>query len=221
MYYPIVIAAALALALFLVLWFRRSKNELGFCSADAPYTKPVVYDNLMTPEESDYVLEKAKADFSESTILSGADHSIRKSETAWLRKTDPVIETFFSRLSKQFNFDMANVEDLQVVRYQPGGFYNEHHDSCCDNTSHCRDFASKSGQRVLTILIYLNDDFEGGYTNFKNLDLNLKAKPLGGIVFHPLETGGNKCHPNALHKGTPVTSGVKYICNVWVRERPF
>jgi prolyl 4-hydroxylase len=215
------IAVAVVLALLAVLWFRRTKVALGFCSADAPYTKPVVVDNLITPNEAEYILETAKPMFSNSTILSGADDSIRKSETAWLKKSDQVVANLFGRLSKQFNFEIANVEDLQVVRYFPGGFYNDHHDSCCDDTQHCQDFVRKSGQRVLTILIYLNDDFEGGHTNFTNLDLTLKANPLGAIIFHPLQVGGNFCHPNALHKGTPVTSGVKYICNVWVRERPF
>jgi prolyl 4-hydroxylase len=221
MYHLIVVVAVLVL-LITLWWFRRPKVNLGFCSADAPYVKPVVIENLITPNESEYILESAKSKFNDSTILSGKDDSIRKSETAWLGKNDPVVETIFKRFSEQFNFDVSHVEDLQVVRYAPGGFYNDHHDSCCDDTQHCQDFVRKSGQRVLTILIYLNDEFEGGYTNFKNLNLNLKASPLGGIVFHPLQLGGgNFCHPNALHKGTPVTSGVKYICNVWVRERPF
>jgi len=219
--YHLIIVGVVLVVLITLWWFRRPKVNLGFCSADASYTKPVVVDNIMTPEESEYDLETAKSKFSDSTVLSGKDDSIRKSETAWLKKTDPVVRTFFSRLSKQFNFDVANVEDLQVVRYFPGGFYNDHHDSCCEDTKYCREFVQQSGQRVLTILIYLNDEFEGGHTNFKNLNLNLKANPLGGIVFHPLQSGGGMCHPSALHKGTPVTSGVKDICNVWVRERPF
>ena len=221
MYHLIVVVAVLVL-LTTLWWFRRPTVNLGYCSADAPYVKPVVIENLITPGESEYVLENAKSKFNDSTIMSGEDDSIRKSETAGLSKDDPTVKTIFKRFSEQFNFDVANVEDLQVVRYIPGGFYNDHHDSCCDDTPHCRDFVKKSGQRVLTILIYLNDEFEGGHTNFKNLNINLKAKPLGGIVFHPLQLGGgNFCHPNALHRGTPVTSGVKYICNVWVRERPF
>jgi prolyl 4-hydroxylase len=220
MYYLVVALIAL-LAVCLILWFRPGRVAIGFCSADAPYTEPVVIDDIITPDESAYILEVSKPIFSDSTILSGKDNSIRKSETAWLKKSDAVVADMLKRLSGQFNFDTANVEDLQVVRYFPGGFYNEHHDSCCDDTQHCRDFVQNSGQRVLTILIYLNDDYEGGYTNFKNLNLDLKANPRGGIVFHPLQSGGGMCHPNAMHKGTPVTAGVKYVCNVWVRERPF
>jgi prolyl 4-hydroxylase len=178
-----------------------------------------VIDNIITQKEADYILEKAKPKFNNSLILSGPDESIRKSETAWLGRKEPVVRDVIERLSQQFKFDVDNVEDLQVVRYVPGGYYNEHHDSCCEDSDHCHEFVKDSGQRVLTILIYLNDEFEGGHTNFPNLGLNLKADKYGGIVFNSLELGGSRCHPKALHKGTPVTAGTKYVCNVWVREK--
>jgi prolyl 4-hydroxylase len=68
------------------------------------------------------------------------------------------------------------------------------------------------------MLIYLNDSFEGGETEFPNLKMKLKAPKYGAIMFRPLEKDGNRCHPLALHKGTEITSGEKYICNVWIRE---
>ena len=220
MYHLISIFLILIIVIIIVFWYKvKTPVKVGFCSQADPYIKPVTIDNLVTPEEAEYIIKIAKTKFKNSTIVSGKDESIRKSETAWFNRKEAVIKDIFERLSKQFKFDLKNVEDLQVVRYTPGGFYNDHHDSCCDNNDHCRDFAKKSGQRVLTILMYLNDEFEGGNTNFPNLSLNLKADKYGGIVFHPLELGGSRCHPNSLHKGTPVTEGVKYICNIWVREK--
>jgi len=208
--------ALLIIAVMLVFMFREKST---YAPEDAEYIHPQVVGNIVTPDEAKYILETAGPTFDDSTILSGKDDNIRKSRTAWLSKNDPTVKNIYDRLSKQYNFKVANAEDLQVVEYKPGGFYNEHHDSCCDDNDHCRDFKKKSGQRVLTILIYLNDDFEDGETNFPSLNLSLKADKYGGIVFYPLEVGGNRCHPLALHKGNPVTSGVKYICNLWVRER--
>jgi len=215
------IFAVLFVALLVLLFLFLRPKKLSYAPENAEYIKPKVVQNIVSPEEARYILETAGPKFDDSTILSGKDDNIRKSRTAWLGRDDPTVRSIYERLSKQYNFDIANAEDLQVVEYKPGGFYNEHHDSCCDDNDHCRDFMKKSGQRVLTILIYLNDDFEDGETRFPTLDMSLKADKYGGIVFHPLEVGGNRCHPLALHKGTPVTSGVKYICNLWVRERPF
>ena len=216
--YHLILVALVLFIIMLLLWIKRPV-KLGFCSKNDQYIEPSITDNLITPEEADYIMKIASPKFEKSTILSGNNDSIRKSETAWLSKNDSVIKTIYKRFSTYYKFNIDNAEDFQVVKYEPGGFYNEHHDSCCDDTDHCRDFARQSGQRVLTILIYLNDEFEGGHTSFPNLGLNLKADKYGGIVFYPLELGGNRCHPNSLHKGTPVTSGTKYICNIWVREK--
>jgi len=221
MTYLVFIVLIIAIILVVVFRPRCGPLILSYAPETANYIKPQVIDNLVTPDEARYILDQALPEMEISSIMGGQNESVRKSKTAWLRKSDPKIRSIFDRLSKQFHFDVRNAEDLQVVEYLPGGFYNEHHDGCCDNNDHCRDFAKKSGQRVLTILVYLNDDFEDGETSFPNLGISVKANKYGGVVFRPLEEGGNRCHPSALHKGTQVTSGVKYICNIWVRERPF
>jgi len=195
------------------------KSSFEYSKATDSYTMPVMYRDLISKEEGDYILSKASSEFKTSSTLSGVDLSVRKSETMWIYRTDPIIKEIYSRLSKQFKFDPKNAEDLQVVKYPEGGYYREHHDSCCDDKPECEDFVKKSGQRVLTILIYLNDAFEEGSTRFPTLNLDIKPPKYGGVVFHPLEDSGNRCHPYALHTGTNVKSGTKYICNIWVREK--
>ena len=116
-----------------------------------------------------------------------------------------------------------NAEDLQVVKYRPSGFYNEHHDSCCEKVKGCEEFVKRGGQRIVTMIIYLNDtnSFEGGATKFPILNKEIKPSKSSGILFYPMEKGGNKCHPKALHAGTSVINGEKYIANVWLRESTF
>ena len=203
----------------LVLIVNYKTSFYGYAKESDPYTRPHVFKNIITPDEANYILSKAIPLFEESTILSGINSSVRKSKTAWLYHDDPVVYNIYSRLSKQFNFEIPNTEPLQIVKYEPGGYYNEHHDSCCDDNDHCKDFYSNGGQRKLTILVYLNDDFEGGATYFPKLDLSIKAPKYGAVIFHPLDDNDELCHPLALHKGTEVTFGVKYICNIWVRQK--
>jgi prolyl 4-hydroxylase len=205
--------AVLSVTVFIV------KIRHGFARADDDYEMPVVHKNLVTPEEASYIIAKAKKSFTESSVVGGFDVSIRKSKTAWLDKDDPTVLSVIKRLTE--GHPVENTESLQVVEYQPGGYYNEHHDSCCEKDEKCDEFVKRGGQRVLTVLVYLNDDFTGGSTRFPNLNRDFKPPKFGGLVFRPLEKGGNRCHPLALHKGTPVESGTKYICNVWVRERKF
>ena len=115
---------------------------------------------------------------------------------------------------------MEHTEDLQIVRYQPGTYYKEHHDACCADSQACTDFENKGGQRVGTLLLYLNEEFTDGETHFPNLNVKMKAPPGSAIFFKPLGSE-DKCHPNALHAGLPISSGIKYVCNAWVRESEF
>jgi len=217
----------LIILLFLLIWiiYRRSKSistfVSGYAKKEDPYITPKVFENVITTGEANYILHKAKNIFEESIILSGSDTNIRKSQTAWLYKDDPMVKEIYDRLALQFQFEVDNAEPLQVVKYEPGGFYNDHHDSCCDDNDSCIDFAKTSGQRKLTILIYLNDDFQDGETYFPELNLKIKAPKYGAVVFHPLDTNDELCHPLALHKGTEVTNGIKYVCNIWVRQKAY
>jgi prolyl 4-hydroxylase len=196
-------------------------HTVSYAPDDAEYIEPEIYPNIISPEEGEYILEKAIPQFSDSVILSGSSDSIRKSKTAWLYKDDPVVHQIYERLAHKFHFDIDNAEALQVVKYEPKGFYVQHHDSCCDDNQSCIDFSRTSGQRILTILIYLNDDFTGGTTEFPILGKHFKAPKYGALVFHPLAKDSNQCHRKALHKGVEVESGTKYICNIWVREHKF
>jgi prolyl 4-hydroxylase len=125
------------------------------------------------------------------------------------------------RIANIVNLPLENAESLQVVRYEPDGYYKEHHDSCCDNTKICNDFIKRGGQRIKTVLIYLNDDFEEGSTYFPLLNKKYKPPKYSAIIFNPLAKNSNKCHPLALHAGLPVKSGIKYIANLWFREGKF
>jgi prolyl 4-hydroxylase len=185
------------------------------------FIEPKVYENIITSDEAKYILEKSKNDFEDSYILGGFDTSIRKSKTCWLKKDDDVIKKIIKRICNIGNYKIENAEDLQVVKYEPNGYYNEHHDSCCDDSTECKDFLKRGGNRVLTMVIYLNDNFEGGATRFINLDKDIKPNKYSGILFFPMNKNGDKCHTNSLHAGLPIKSGEKYIANVWIRESNF
>jgi len=193
----------------------------GYCDETEDYILPEVHQDFITEEERTYILEKAKNSFTDSIILGGTDTNIRKSQTAWLSREDPVIKPIIERVSKLTSVPHAHAEKLQVVKYQPNGFYNEHHDAACDPGKTSYEFEQNGGQRKVTMLIYLSDGFEGGATRFPKLDLELKPEKNSSILFYPLQEKGDKCHPHALHAGLPVTSGEKYIANVWLRELPF
>ena len=80
------------------------------------------------------------------------------------------------------NSPFENAEHLQVVKYDQNGYYNEHYDSVTNNTYESQKFLKQGGHRIITMLIYLNDDFTEGSTRFVTLDQNIKPPKYGGIL---------------------------------------
>jgi prolyl 4-hydroxylase len=206
------------------IYYRRLNLQYkgrGYCDISANYTKPVLHTNFVSQTEIDHIINKATPEFRESKLVSGYSSNVRKSETAWLSKNDPIISEIIKRVCDITTIPFENAEKMQVVKYGPNGYYNEHYDASCDDRKECVEFEKNGGQRVVTMIIYLNDDFTGGTTNFPNLKQEFIPKKGNVLLFYSLQNDGNKCHPLSLHAGMPVKTGQKYIANIWLRERKY
>merc|ERR1712224_636110 len=82
-----------------------------------------------------------------------------------------------------------------------------------------------SGMRRYTVLLYLNEGFEGGNTYFGTIDRVFQPEKGAALFFRnlfPEEGGpGARIHPLSIHEGQPVTAGEKWIANCWVREHSY
>ena len=76
----------------------------------------------------------------------------------------------------------------------------------------------RGGQRVGTLVMYLNAPEGGGATTFP--DVGLEVAPVrGNAVFFSYD----RAHPatGTLHGGAPVTAGEKWVATKWLREGVF
>ena len=218
-----IIAFFVLFTIIVLLYVFSPSKGRGYSSLDSAWSEPSIVESIITPEECGYIMSTADQRFTRSSVVgvTGADES-RTSETAWISRDDPVAQKILKVACKITGKDFENCEDLQVVRYKPGTYYRAHHDSCCDDSDSCISFESSGGQRIATLLVYLNDGFTDGETHFPSFNnIKIKANPGSAIFFRPLSDDDSKCHPKALHAGLPISTGVKYVCNVWVREGKF
>ena len=195
--------------------------KLGWIDISAHYIKPKIYQNFISDIEAKYIIKSATPNFADSTIVSGTNVSVRKSQTSTLNNNDPIIRPIIQRVCDIVGYPFENVEPIQIVKYDSDGYYNEHYDSCPDKNDFCRRFVKDGGQRAVTMVLYLNDQFTGGATKFINLEQEFKPAKYGGILFYSMDTKKTKTHPLSLHAGTPLTSGTKYIANIWIRENKY
>jgi hypothetical protein len=103
------------------------------------------------------------------------------------------------------------MEDLQVVKYEEGQTYKDHYDACfgCDR--------GKDMRRLYTLLIYLNDNFEGGSTMFRKAHVGVVPRKGSAVLFKNMTDDGKHVEWHSEHRGDTVRSGTKYACNVWIR----
>jgi prolyl 4-hydroxylase len=177
------------------------------------YKKPQVISNFITDDERKYIMKKAETKFGVSTFAKDKkiDKTIRDSETAWLNTSDPIIKNVMEKCVSLTGKPLANCEDLQVLRYKPGGHYIPHQDTFDD---------MEKNTRMYTVILALNDDYEEGETEFPNLKKKYKLKAGDALFFHTLDNYGLMTS-KALHGGRPVKSGEKWICNIWVHKYPY
>jgi len=123
---------------------------------------------------------------------------------------NPAIHALNRRLAAASGTAPEQGEPLQVLRYRPGGEYKPHFDA----------IPGFANQRVMTFLVWLNEDYEGGETYFPTPGLKLKGRVGDGVLFRNAGPDGRR-EPAAGHAGLPVTGGEKLLASRWIREGTF
>jgi hypothetical protein len=153
---------------------------------------------------------------------SAVDNVVRTSSGLGFSSLEPDLVALLTamRIAAATGLPLAQQEPTNILHYAPGEQYRPHYDFIMPEEEGA--FASelqRYGQRVCTVLIYLNDGYEGGETEFTRLGWRFKGKAGDALIFWNLSAAGER-ERNSLHAGLPVTSGEKWLLSKWVRERP-
>jgi len=183
-------------------------------------------DNFLTYEECDKLIELASTRLEPSRVYTESsdlhDTENRKSDQAWLlNDTHSLVLQIAEKIARLTNIPVENQEDMQVVHYEPGGFFRTHYDACEGTETFCERMNGLAGPRIWTYLIYLNDEnVTGGETVFPYINKKVTPKKGKCVIFQSTDETG-RLIKESLHGGEPVLSGVKWICNKWVRKNKY
>jgi len=128
----------------------------------------------------------------------------------------PIIMEIRRRIELLSGISQENQEPLQILHYTRGGKYDIHYDAFSDGSPQLRN----GGNRLLTVLLYLNDVEYGGWTQFPHIMANIVPNAGSGILFRNTDTQSRQLR-ESLHAGLPVTHGEKWIASIWIRENPY
>jgi prolyl 4-hydroxylase len=190
------------------------EQRLGEVTAKAISPDPYIalYPGLFSAAECRYLmllgtpwLERALV-IDEATGQGIAD-SIRDADTSSFPHLaeDLVVQAVNRCIAAATGTEAGWGDPLTILRYAPGQQYRPHHDA-----------GSGTVKRNLTALIWLNADFEGGETEFPDLDIKVRGEVGDMLVFRNTDDDGER-DPRMIHAGLPVTDGVKWMASRWIR----
>ena len=185
-----------------------------------------VLDDVLSAEECDAVVALARARLQPSATLSPTtgenqvkDH--RTSLGAFLDDADePVLQRLNRRIAEIMNQPVAHGEALHVLHYGVGAEYKPHHDFFDPANPGFAATLRRGGQRVATLIVYLNDVEEAGDTVFPKLGLSIVPRKGSAVYFEYVNEDG-QLDDASLHGGAPVTRGEKWVATKWVRQGVF
>jgi len=207
--------------------------------------KAYLFRNFLSVEECDHLMKLAKAELAPSTVVGAGGTSvpstIRTSAGMFLRKAaDKTLENIEYRIAAASGTPEPNGEGMQILRYDVGQKYDPHFDYFHDAVN---PSPKRGGQRMATMLIYLENTEEGGETIFprgtraETFDLTeegnphewsectkhgLPVKSVKGdaLLFWSL-TDDYKLDMGSLHGACPVVKGQKWTAVKWIRVAKF
>jgi len=188
-------------------------------SVEAPMLR--VLDGMLTAQECAELIELARPRLQRAlTVDSDGKHQVdhrRTSEGMFFTLNElPLVGRIEQRLASLLGVPVNHGEGLQILHYLPGQEYEPHYDWFDPEQPGYAAITVVGGQRIASVVMYLNTPAQGGGTAFPEIGLTVTAR-RGSAVYFAYE-GGDR---SSLHAGLPVLRGEKWIATKWLRERPY
>ncbi len=184
----------------------------------------VVLGGFLSHDECDELTELARVRLarSETVQLDTGGSEVNEARTSegmfFNRGENEVCQRIEARIAAMLEWPVENGEGIQVLRYKPGAQYRPHYDYFDPAQPGTPSILKRGGQRVATVVMYLNTPGRGGATTFP--DVHFEASPVkGNAVFFSYD----RPHPmtRSLHGGAPVIEGEKWVATKWLRQGRF
>ena len=190
--------------------------------------RPVIalLEGVLSAQECAELTEMARPRLRPSTVVdpqSGADTiaQYRNSEGMFFRPGEnELISRLDARIAQLMNIPAERGEGLQVLRYGPGGHTAPHFDFLIPSNPANVASINRSGQRVGTLMVYLNDVPRGGETVFPEIGLAVCPRQGNAVCFE-YANSREQLDASSLHAGAPVIEGEKWAVTKWMRARKF
>ena len=123
------------------------------------------------------------------------------------------------RISAVTRIPVSNFDGPTALHYKVGEEIKDHYDYINPDIPNYAHEIQTRGERLITFLTYLNDDYDGGETAFSKLDKRHKGATGDGLLFVNVLNDATP-DPRSVHAGRPPTRGEKFLLSQFLRQQP-
>jgi len=134
--------------------------------------------------------------------------------------TDLVLLLVRERVAALTKLPTVAMEPPRIFHYSLGQEIKPHFDRCGDGVEGYGADTGYLGDRIVTFLLYLNDDFDGGDLDFPKAGFRCKGAKGDAVYFAHVDMAGRP-DPLSLHAGLKISRGEKWVFSQWIHDRPF
>jgi prolyl 4-hydroxylase len=174
------------------------------------------------PGFSEWLIDRSEGRLEAALANDARGDAVRTARTCAFgpQERDLVLAILQERAARLLGVPVACHEPPNTISYEPGQEYRQHADFIEPSIAEFRPALQQLGQRVATVVTYLNDEFEGAETVFPDLDIAFRGAPGDAIFFANVLADGSPDYLTA-HAALPPKSGRKWVLSQWIRSKPF
>jgi hypothetical protein len=213
--------------------WRRLAESIDFATWIAPARSVSLHDvpavrsfpDFTEDDVCSWLIERARGNLSRALVYDAAhgrdiaDHMRTNTAAGFDLMTADLVQVALQyRMAVSVGVPIDNMEGPTVLHYEVGEEITNHYDFLNPGSPNYENEIRRRGERIITFLVYLNDDYGGGETEFPKLGIRHKGKRREGLLFvNALPSGPPDFR--MVHAGTPPTSGEKWIVSQFIRNR--
>jgi prolyl 4-hydroxylase len=182
-------------------------------------------ERFATAEECQWLIGRANTElqrakvYRNSSTAEVADTRTNREMSFTIFNVDVVLSLIRDRIAAATGAPVTHFEIAKLLHYSPGEQFALHADFIEAKTPELARELAMRGQRAATFLIYLNEGYEGGATQFPRLDWQYRGGRGDALLFSNVDANGAPDYAT-VHAGTPPTAGDKWVLSQWIRTRP-
>jgi prolyl 4-hydroxylase len=184
-----------------------------------------VHQSFVTDSVCEWLIEQARPNLKRALIYDPvggkdiADHMRTNSAAGFdLIHADVVQAAVQYRMAAAVGIPVDHMEGPTVLHYAVGEQITNRYDFVNPRIPNYDAEIAKRGQRIITFLVYLNDDYEGGETDFPELGLRYHGARGHGLFFTNALPNG-EADLRMVHAGLPPKDNDKWLMSQFIRNR--